>query len=36
MVKEDPAIIKPCMPLSEGGFKHLSAEDSATTDKVIE
>ena len=36
MVKEDLAIIKPCMPLSEGGFEHLSAEDSATTAKVIE
>ena len=35
-VKEDPAIIKPRVPLGEGGFEHLSAEDSATKGKVIE
>ena len=35
-VKEDPNIIQPCMPLGEGGFEHLSSEDSTTKGKVIE
>lgn len=34
-VKEDPTVVKPRVPLGEGGFEHLSAEDSVTKGKVI-
>ena len=35
-VKEDPDVIERRVPVGEGGFEHLSAEDSATKGKVIE
>lgn len=35
-VKEDPNVVQPRVPLGEGGFERLSAEDSATKGKVIE